>query len=110
MAAHLDADQRIARRPAADASAALAAQAQRLAVLGAGGNGDIEGRAVGQGDAPRRAVYRIEKIDGERIAGIGPAHAEAGAARPRARIGARPEQIAEDVADIAQILVGAPAP
>src|SRR5262249_40105632 len=66
----------IARRPAADARLALAAQAQDLAVARAERNRDLERLALRQGDLPLCAVDCIEEVDLEPIMRVRPAHAE----------------------------------
>src|SRR5947209_3249678 len=72
---HLDLDQRISGRTAADARAALAAQAKDLAVTRARRNGDVEQRAVGKRELLLTAIDRIEKIERQTVVNVRAAHA-----------------------------------
>ena len=81
----MDGDDRVAGRSVARAGPPLPAQADRLAVLDAGGNGDVERLAGRQGDA-RRAAARDDRQrhvhrNGDVLAAVrraaAPAHAAA---------------------------------
>jgi endonuclease/exonuclease/phosphatase (EEP) superfamily protein YafD len=83
-----DRHERVARRSLADARAALAAQADGLAVVDALRDGHVERAAAGQHDALGRAVDRVEKADLEPELQVRSAHREAAATRAAARTAA----------------------
>ncbi len=73
-----DLDQCIAGGGAVEAGAALAAQAQDVAVLGAGGNADVQRLAVGQREAAGGAGGGIDEADGQRVLHVAATHGMAG--------------------------------
>ncbi len=68
----------IAGGGAIEAGAALAAQAQDVAVLGAGWYAHVEGFALGQSEAAGGAGRGIDEADGQRVLHIAATHALAG--------------------------------
>src|SRR5579872_1383885 len=67
MRLHLDRDQRVARRPATDAGAALAGKPEDLTILDACGNDEIERAPRPELEPTGGPVHRIQEIDTERI-------------------------------------------
>ncbi len=91
----MDFDQRVAGGAALPALAAFAAQAQDLAVFGAGRDFDVEALAVGQGQAACGAVDAVEEGGGEGVAGVLAARGAGVAGAP-----ALAEHRAEDVVEV----------
>src|SRR6516165_3406238 len=65
--AHFDFGQSIPRRCSAYSRPSLLAQAKDLMISRSRRDHDIEGRAIGHGNAFRRAVHGFEELDGEPV-------------------------------------------
>ena len=76
-----DFDAVVAGRPAGGAGSALAAQADGLAVLDPGRDGDIERFSAGQSDPPLDALHRVGQADLKPKALVLAARLEAGAVK-----------------------------
>ena len=105
----LDVDQRVAGRAAIEAGLALALQAQGLTVLAAGGNFDLQRRAVGERNGARRAVQRVEELDLHVEMPVVALHLHAAAATPGAAREEAGEQIVAltEIGKAAAIVIGA---
>src|SRR3977135_4401201 len=82
MRSDLDLGTRIARLPTTDTGSSLATQAKGLAIACAGGNADVEHRAVGKRELLLAAIDRVEKIERQAIVNGLSAHADIAAPLP----------------------------